>query len=273
MNLSGWVAVRRGILEHMLTGKLSMSETLVLTVLILLADSSTGRGYINGPSLRAWIPELEYDSAKQILQSLEEKRFIWRQIKHGSKAAYPYWVDKYEPSKGRHKGLLTNLSKVFDSNDAKDVEYVKVSPEEQPAIPPERPPHLPLHPPLNNNKNKNTDKNKNTTSSVNDASAAMLQTVQQRSANTAPGAVTALRQHRDSTATAQRHQGVGIQWNEDGSFVDIPTGRQISIPTASWRANAIGLDYRNGDFVDDNGLVVPKEIARELLSGTERNAA
>jgi hypothetical protein len=33
MNLSGWVAVRRGILEHMLTGKLSMSETLVLTVL------------------------------------------------------------------------------------------------------------------------------------------------------------------------------------------------------------------------------------------------
>jgi hypothetical protein len=89
MNFSGWVAVRRGLLEHMVTGDLSMSETMVLTVLILLADSGNGRGYINGPSLRAWIPELEYDSAKQILQSLEEKRFIWRQIKHGSNAAYP----------------------------------------------------------------------------------------------------------------------------------------------------------------------------------------
>jgi hypothetical protein len=78
MNFVGWVPLRRGIIAHTQHGRLSNTECLVLIFLIMLADKGTGAGTINAPSLCAFLPGLSYDSAKRVLLSLEEKRYIFR---------------------------------------------------------------------------------------------------------------------------------------------------------------------------------------------------
>lgn len=128
MNFSGWVAFRRSFLEHTMDGSLSNQEALVLFTLILLADSKTGRGMINAAAIRTFLPELDYHAAKKILKSLEDKRYIWRKIKHRSKALYPYWVNRYEITQGPHKSFQIDLSQVFDSRDSSDIRYVNPTP-------------------------------------------------------------------------------------------------------------------------------------------------
>lgn len=129
MNFGGYVALRRGLLAHLQDGRLSNAEALALTVLIMLADKSTGAGTINAPTLRTFLPELSYDAAKRILLSLEEKRYIYRKIIPFSTRVYPYWVNKYVPSTGPHKLLQTDLSQVFESKNIKDIRYGKSAPD------------------------------------------------------------------------------------------------------------------------------------------------
>jgi hypothetical protein len=137
VNVAGWVQLRRGILDHLHEGKLSNNEFLVLVVLIMLADKKTGAGTINAPALRYFIPELEYDAAKRVLHSLEEKRYIYRKIKPYSKIVYPYWVNRYAPSVGLHKGLQIDLTKVFQSKDVNDIAYINHAPDDAPQGAPE----------------------------------------------------------------------------------------------------------------------------------------
>lgn len=132
MNFSGYVGVRRGLLAHLQDGKLSNTEALVLVILILLADKSTGSGTINAPTLRTFLPELSYDAAKRTLLSLEDKRYIFREIIPFSKRVYRFWVHRYTPSAGPHKLLQTDCSQAFETNDAKHVRYVKSAPEGAP---------------------------------------------------------------------------------------------------------------------------------------------
>jgi hypothetical protein len=103
----------------------------------MLADKRTGAGTINAPTLRSFIPELSYDAAKRVLHSLQEKRYIYRRITPYSKIVYPFWVNRYIPSAGLHKGLQIDLAKVFESKDIKDIAYVKVAPVDAPEGAPE----------------------------------------------------------------------------------------------------------------------------------------
>lgn len=129
MTFAGWVQLRRGIIEHLRDGRLSTLEYAVLTVLILLADSKTGSGTINAPTLRTFLPELSYDAAKRILLSLEEKRYIFRQITPFSKLAYRYWVNRYVLTTGPQKLRQINLSQVFETKNATDIQYARVAPD------------------------------------------------------------------------------------------------------------------------------------------------
>jgi hypothetical protein len=179
MNFTGWVPIRRSILEHTMTGALSGNEFMVLTTLILLADKSTGRGTINAPSIHTYLPGLKYDSAKRTLQSLEEQGYIWRQITPMSKLVYPYWVNRYEITDGPHSTLQTDLSQVFESRDIKDIRYVKAGPHTPlhtaARAPLQKPLHTPLQKPLNNNKDTDKDfdnKKDNTTTDIGNASDA-----------------------------------------------------------------------------------------------------
>jgi hypothetical protein len=128
----GWVALRRGILQHLQEGRLSNTEALALVVLILLADKGTGAGTINAPCLRYFIPGLSSDAAKRALQSLQEKGYIFRDIKRLSVIAYPYWVNRYVVTDGRHKALQTDISRALETKDPKDIRYVPPAPEGAP---------------------------------------------------------------------------------------------------------------------------------------------
>ena len=129
MNFGGYVPLRRGIIEHLMNGRLSNNEGLVLIFLIMLADKATGRGTINAPSLRTFLPELSYDAAKRALLSLEEKHYIYRQITPFSKRVYPYWVNRYTVTDGPRKLLQIDLSQVFESRNIADIRYVDPVPE------------------------------------------------------------------------------------------------------------------------------------------------
>lgn len=165
MNFSGFVAFRRGFLDHIREGKLSNTEALVLFTLILLADSKSGRGAINAAAIRAFLPELKYETAKRVLKELEDRRYIWREITHASKALYPYWINHYAVSQGPYNSFQIDLSQVFESRDIRDIRYVKPVPAHTPHkalddTPHNTPQDIPDDAP-NNNKDNNKDKDKN----------------------------------------------------------------------------------------------------------------
>ena len=162
MNFSGWVAIPRTILNNTHTGRLTNNEQLVLITLTLLADSKTGSGYINAAAIRAYLPELNYDRAKRVLKSLEDKRLLYRQIKHQSNDLYHYWVDGYQVSDGVHRLLWTNLSEVFETKDVSRVRYEQSPPAAPPADYPAEPPadYPAIHPATAPNNNHDKDKQK-----------------------------------------------------------------------------------------------------------------
>ena len=137
MNFAGWVPIRRGIIAHLQEGELSNQEFAVLIVLILLADKSTGAGTINSPCLRSFVPRLTHDAAKRVLPKLQQKGYIFREIKHRSKAAYRYWVNRYEVTDGPNKKRQVDLSKVLRTKDVADIRYVVPAPDDAPETAPE----------------------------------------------------------------------------------------------------------------------------------------
>lgn len=137
MNLTGYVPLRRGVLEHTMAGKLSTQEFAAFTALVLLADKETGAGRINAPVLTSWLPDLSYDAAKRALLSLESKRYIFREIVPFSKRMYVYWVNRYTLTSGPHRLLQTDLSKVFESKEPKDIRYIDPAPQTAPQAAPQ----------------------------------------------------------------------------------------------------------------------------------------
>jgi hypothetical protein len=159
MTFNGWVPLRRGIVDHLRSGQLTNSEALTLIILISLADKRTGAGTINAPTLRCFLPELSYAAAKRVLESLQLKRYVFREITPFSKVPYRFFVDKYEVTAGQHKGFRTDLSQVFDTKEIRYLKYTRHVPDSEPHPEPEGEPHPEPHPVLNNNKDKdnNTD--------------------------------------------------------------------------------------------------------------------
>jgi len=167
-NFNGFVALRRGLQEELQLGNLSNTEGLVLITLILNADAATGRGTINAPTLLSFLPGLLLSTAKDTLLSLQKKGHIWRNITPYSKRVYPYWVNGYEVSRGRYKGLRISLAEVFKSKDIRAIRYEHPAPHDQPETLPEGLPQaLPVTPPdtlpdvgHNYNNDKENDKDK-----------------------------------------------------------------------------------------------------------------
>jgi hypothetical protein len=120
----GFVQLRRGILEHVHDGRLTTIEFAVLDCLIMLADKETGRGEINAPLLRYYLPDLGTDAAQRALYRLQRKGYIHRHKPSSCKRAYSYWVNKYEVTAGQHKSRRLCLDVVTGSKDLRDMLYV-----------------------------------------------------------------------------------------------------------------------------------------------------
>jgi hypothetical protein len=154
MKFNGWVRIDRSILELTMQGKLSNTEALVLLSLRMLADHATGMGKINGPVLRIYLPGLTPNTAKRTLQSLETKRYIFRQIIPQSRLIYPYWVNGYDIYDSSGKVRMLDLTQVFDSKDIRNLKYV--SPEAAPEVAPENYPLKALKPKAVNHSRQST---------------------------------------------------------------------------------------------------------------------
>jgi hypothetical protein len=133
VRFTGYVQVRRGLLEHLVDGRLTILEYATLVTLVLLASKDSGSSTINANTLGAFMGEgLDYESdvprnrqrgKQRVLQSLETKGYIFREIIPHSKRAYKYWVDKYLLTGGTHKSRRLDLSKVFATKDVSDIRY------------------------------------------------------------------------------------------------------------------------------------------------------
>jgi hypothetical protein len=134
VNFSGYVQLRRGLLEHLQDGRLSLLEYAVLVALILLASKESGSGTINANTLGSFMGDgLDYESEvprnrqrgkQRILRSLEVKHYIFRNIVPRSKRAYRYWIDKYVCTDGPNKSRRLDLSQVFTTKDVSCIRYV-----------------------------------------------------------------------------------------------------------------------------------------------------
>jgi hypothetical protein len=127
MIFNGLIQLRRGILEHIHSGRLSTLEFAALNCLIMLADKETGQGEINAPLLRYYFSDLSADAAQRVLSSLDRKRYIYRHNPASSKRAYPFWMNKYEVTTGQHKSRRLCLDVVARSKDLRDILYVDSS--------------------------------------------------------------------------------------------------------------------------------------------------
>lgn len=137
---AGFVKIRRGIIDHVRDGSLSVGEFAVFQLLVLMADSSSGSHTINAAVLRScYFPEMTRDGAQRTLVSLEKKGFIFRLHPASSKRAYKYWINKYEATTGPNKLRRTDLSQVFESRKISDLRWVDDAAEVQTETPTEIP--------------------------------------------------------------------------------------------------------------------------------------
>jgi hypothetical protein len=110
--LRGYVQKRRGILTHLLEGRMTLNEYLVFDVLLLLADKETGSYMINATAVRFWTGEqLSKDAADKALRGLDEKGYIVREIVAGKKAVYPYHIQKFVVTGGAEVGKVLTFTK------------------------------------------------------------------------------------------------------------------------------------------------------------------
>ncbi|KKK60744.1 hypothetical protein LCGC14_3021290 [marine sediment metagenome] len=107
MASNGFVKSRRGILQHLRTGKITHEQFAAFEIILHEADPATG---IWWGSANALAGNYNYSkrSARHLLEQLERSGYIKRFATVGGRSNYPILVDKYEPTLGVKVGLRLN---------------------------------------------------------------------------------------------------------------------------------------------------------------------
>jgi hypothetical protein len=96
----GFVAIRRGIYEHLSDGRMTGKEWMVYSTLHLKADHETGICYkISGPALGHLLRQKPH-YINRVLRSLEAKGYIKRISFRGQVVCYPVVINKFLTSNG-----------------------------------------------------------------------------------------------------------------------------------------------------------------------------
>lgn len=265
MNFGGFVPLRRGIIAHTQRGRLSNTECLVLIFLIMLADKGSGAGTINAPCLRTFLPGLTYDAAKRVLESLEEKRYIFRQIIPFSKIVYPFWVNRYIPTVGKYKSLQCSLTKAFETRDVKDIEYVQPPPDDAPDSTPESAPENALEAALHYKKNKdNNNEKENRENSLLEKNVSDTMSVQLNGARQAEAERTLEQASALPDATQGRAQVHSMLSDGLTSSVQKTPSPGVS-RTWTWGDPLLGYEFRCGEQAGYWSPITGKRITPEEL--------
>jgi len=112
MPSGGFIAVRRGLLEHLRRGKLTELEALTFIIILGLANPHTGIWWGSAKSLWGEYPFYGNERrARRALKGLASKWYIKRLSTPGKHSNYPILIDKYEVKVGSKVGLRLNARK------------------------------------------------------------------------------------------------------------------------------------------------------------------
>jgi hypothetical protein len=253
VNFSGYFPIYRDIIDHTIDGRLSNNEALVLVWLTLLADKETGSYTINAPTLRAFLPGLTKGGAQRTLESLQEKRYIYRDITPRSPLAYKYWVEGFKPTVGIHKEFQLDLSEVFITKDTSKLKWVTAVPATKSATKPDG--ELGTKPDganYNEKEKKNNTKQGDFPISIIGMRTTTLESnvyLKTETAN-ADSALDRAMAHSGalcptpSQSTPQPVRGVGLKWSgRVGGYLDA-SGRVVPSAKASYLIGTVGLEQR-----------------------------
>lgn len=119
--LTGFLQLRRGVLEHVKDGRLSHMDALTLIYIATQADTRTG---VWSGSAGALAGELALSprNARRILERLTNGKYITRFPVPGRHVCYPILVHKFLVTDGEHKGQHLNA---LDSDSPTDLTYIR----------------------------------------------------------------------------------------------------------------------------------------------------
>lgn len=110
--MRGFIPIRRGIEDHLISGKIGAFELGVYTLIHLQADYSTGVWTGSAARLLATAPRGgTLRDMQRALNRLVKVGFIRVFHRHGVRGNYPVLIDKYEPRIGALKGTRLNAAK------------------------------------------------------------------------------------------------------------------------------------------------------------------
>jgi hypothetical protein len=121
---SGYVRLRRGVLDHLHQGRMSFSEYGIYTILVQLADSRSGCAFSNAKSLEALIGRgLKQQRIQDILFELHLKGYI-RPFgqRHVGSGSYPILIHRYQITFGEKKDWFVDA---FGTKDYRKPKLVK----------------------------------------------------------------------------------------------------------------------------------------------------
>ena len=109
----GYYPRRRGLLDHVKKGRLSLVDNGLHDILCQLADPETGYVWTNATDLAS---RCNYSRKfiQQYLRRLERKGYIKRFAVRRSKKHYPLLINSFECTRGAHSGKRLNAIKTID---------------------------------------------------------------------------------------------------------------------------------------------------------------
>jgi hypothetical protein len=107
-----YAIIRSGIVEHLLSGKLSLFDLGIYTVVHLQADFKTGIWRGSAPRILATSPVgTSLRAVQRGLETLNDIRFLRSFHQRGVRGNYPVLIDKYDVRIGALKGMRLNAWK------------------------------------------------------------------------------------------------------------------------------------------------------------------
>lgn len=116
LTFNGYFPKRRGVLEHLRDGRLSIMDYVVFDLLLIWADANTGIATTNGPGLVFLSGnQLKLDTVQTSLRNLEAGKYIARPFYvQGQRGDQKIFIDKFVCTKGKLKGKVLSFTKTTD---------------------------------------------------------------------------------------------------------------------------------------------------------------
>jgi hypothetical protein len=118
---NGFVKFRRGLLDHLLEGRMSPDEYCVFSLLLQVADFRSGVWRGSGVALSTYLKTWSVRKCQRVLKSLARKAYVSLRSCRGKRGNYPVIIHKY----GRK--VTTRVSPVLKSDDTSDATLPKVT--------------------------------------------------------------------------------------------------------------------------------------------------